>query len=175
MSDQTWPPRWTEPHFKKPVSAKVIKVGKAREVAAKEDRQKTLARGRDKFCRFPLCGCTHFRIRQEVGHTQHKGMGGNPKGDRSKADKLILMCAARHQENAVSVHHGTLRVRPLTEAGTAGPCAFLVAAEKVPWDTVAHALGAGWVEVGRETSLHVFERFTPEQGQILRRLGEMKL
>lgn len=138
----------------------------------KEDREKAKVRRRDKFCRFPLCGCRKLKLRLEVSHQEHKGIGGNPKGDRSTADLLILLCDHRHQYGAVSRHKGTMRTRALTTAGMNGP---------VAWDVDLNALRrrAGhlgkWMEVARETAVQKLELLTPYQREVLEQLAEMEL
>lgn len=170
-----FPARWAPgPHFKKPIAAKVTKGLERRKVTAAEDDSKRAVRLRDGFCRFPLCGCKRFNLARAVCHSRHKGMGGNPKGDRSKPPLMILLCSARHRENVISVDRGTLVVTALTDKGLGGPCSFWID---------PRALAAGkptgrerWIEVGRETgALHQFEPFTPAQQAILDRLAKMDI
>lgn len=170
----TWPPRWAPgPHFKSTVSPKVVRGVKRKAAGAAEDAHKRTVRRRDRFCRFPLCGCKTFKLRLDVSHGQHKGMGGNPKGDRSQPEGLILLCAARHRENSISVDRGTLRIRPLDRVyGLSGPCAFLVDVNKLRDDYGAHP--QKWVEVARETTRHVLEPFKPAQRDLLERLAGMQ-
>ena len=90
---------------------------------AREQRAKRRVRVRDRNrCRFPLCRASGPAL--QVAHLVHKGMGGNPAGDRSGEGGLILLCALHHQFGAISLHRGTLRVRPLTAKGTNGPVAW---------------------------------------------------
>ena len=127
---------------------------------------------RDKFCRFPLCGCRRFNLTAHVAHQIHRGMGGNPALDRTVPDKMMLLCSARHKENVISLDRGTLRVRPLTNDKLSGPCAFdvdIVAMGYMPIKTGRPR----WLEVGRETALHVFEPSTPEQAVVLTALQQM--
>lgn len=177
MSDDltdSWPPRWKPGvHFKKPILLKVERHVKTTKRSGRERKKKDACRDRDMYCRFPLCGCGKHKLPLESAHLQHKGMGGNPKEDRSAPEKLITLCNARHRRLAISMHAGTLRVTPLTNAGSAGPCSYLV---DLP--TSFDAIREGrrrWVEVGRETARHVFEPFTVEQTRILKHLAEMTL
>jgi hypothetical protein len=168
-----WPPRWTEPHFKTPISKKVVR-GKKRAAAATVEKAKKLdVRTRDKTCRVPLCGCRKFNLALHVSHSQHKGMGGNPKGDRSAPELMVLVCSARHRENLVSIDRASLRWRPLTKDGANGPIA---------WDVDARCLKAGggdykrtWVEVARETAIRSWAPFTRDQKAILTKLSGMEL
>lgn len=144
---------------------------------SQERRHKAQVRLRDRYCRMPLCGCWRFRLSLHVSHQQHKGMGGNPKGDRSHPDRMLLVCGPRHRENRISIDNHTLRWR---EIGRDVDGHVLVA-----WDVdrhaLAHRLGAllvhqpDWFEVARESALHRFEPFTPEQRAVLERLAEMKI
>lgn len=168
----TWPPRWTEPHFKKPGSRKVARGLKREKRATKEKKKKTDVRGRDKYCRFPLCGCKRFALALHVSHQKHKGMGGNPKEDRSDPALMVLVCSARHKENRISIDRGTLRWRALTAAGAAGPIA---------WDVDLTPLGerdghlGKWMELARETAIHVYEPIASRQRAILERLAGMEI
>jgi hypothetical protein len=162
-----------------------------RERRETERAEKQIVRHRDQYrCRMPLCGCRDAGMRLEVSHQRHKGMGGNPKGDRSTQDQMILLCRVRHQQGIISRHKGSLAIRPLTDAGTAGPCAFaidvwaLMRAWPVRERSLAFKLAladavraqerGGMVELVREYEIHRW--LTPEawQREILHRLGEMR-
>jgi hypothetical protein len=148
---------------------KIRRVLKKRKTDAVENSHKDEVRKRDRYCRFPLCGCDTFKLSRHVAHLRHKGMGGNPAGDRSGASHMILLCSARHKDNQVSVDQGTLRIVPLVrKKGTAGPCAFYIEA------TVLGSPGK-WLEVGHETAPHIFEPFTVTQRGVLRTLADMQL
>jgi hypothetical protein len=90
-----------------------------------ERDQKADVRRRDRGCRFPLCGCRRLGLsleaRQEVSHDKHKGIGGNPAGDRSVAALMVQLCLHRHQDSRISRHKGTMRARALTRHGYNGP------------------------------------------------------
>lgn len=165
MTDSTFPPRWDRPHFKPAVrsTTKARRRVKGRKAQQKEAESKGQVRKRDRYCRFPLCGCDDFKLARHVAHLQHKGMGGDPKGHRSKPHLMIVLCIARHRESTVSLDRGTVRITPLTSAGTAGACVFEV------------DLGSGFVEVGREHALHEFDPFTPEQRSCLLWLARARM
>jgi len=176
----TWPPRWSGPQFKDPVSPKVIRGLKRRNLANAETQQKLIVRQRDRFCRMPLCGCKKYALALHVAHTHHKGIGGDPTGDRSQSDRMILLCSARHRENRVSLDRKTLRIVPLRKDGYAGPCAWYVSAGAVPTCAV---LGPGlrlsedkdFYLVAIEKARHSFEPFSYAQRQILGALAGMLL
>ena len=153
--------RFPGTNFKKPISRQVVpRVAKA-EQQAEEERIMRQARHRDGRCRMPLCGCKLLQLRIDVCHRTHRGIGGNPKGDRTTLVGLITLCGARHRENQISLDRGTLKITGLTRAGWNGPCR---------WEVKWHRQ---WVEVGRETDIGIFEAFKPEQLELLRELREM--
>lgn len=78
-----------------------------------EDRAKADVRRRDKGCRFPLCGCGRLRLAREVSHSEHKGSGGNPAGNRSVAELMVYLCRERHRTNPFSIDKGTIAWEPL--------------------------------------------------------------
>lgn len=135
---------------------------------AHEDKEKAKVRKRDRYaCRFPLCGCRQLGLRLEVSHDEHKGMGGNPSGDRSTADKMILFCTHRHQHGNISRHHGTLRLVYLTKDGTNGPVAFELHGD-------AFGRSGTWFEVARETRPGHLAPLEAWQQSILEHLADME-
>lgn len=165
---------WTPgvPQFKpERVSKKVTRFIQRSERKLAEDKNKGKVRKRDKYCRFPLCGCKKFRLALHVSHKVHKGIGGNPAGDRSVPELMVYVCAARHRENPVSIDRGSLRWEPLTEEGANGPIAWHVRAR--PGLITGPQLE--WFLVAVETAPHVYEAFSPAQRSVLTRLAEMTL
>lgn len=165
---------WTPgvPNFKpERVSKKVRRFIQRSDRKKEEDKQKAEVRKRDKYCRFPLCGCKRFQLQMHVSHKEHKGMGGNPAGDRSVPELMVYVCAARHRENPVAIDRGTVRWEPLTEEGANGPIAWYVKAR--PGLVTGPALE--WFLVAVETALHVYEPLSPAQKSVLSRLAEMTL
>lgn len=156
--------------FKEPIARKVRK-GLARKIVENEEtRKKREVRLRDRFCRFPLCGCRKFKLGTHVSHSRHKGMGGNPEGDRSAPSLMVLVCSARHRENRVSIDQGTLRWEGLTAKGADGP---------IEWSVDLTAFRgqhgpAQWVTVARERALHSHEDLSLKQQAILEKLAEME-
>ena len=134
---------------------------------AQEDKEKLKVRLRDKGCRFPLCGCKKLGRRLEVSHHVHKGIGGNPAGDRSKADIMVQLCVDRHQFSNVSIHKGTLRPVFLTAEKFNGPIAWEV--------NVGAFLDAPDVfeEVARESRRGQWEEFTERGRALLTILGAL--
>lgn len=139
-----------------------------------ESNNKKDVRKRDLHkCRFPLCGCRRLALPLEVSHDQHKGMGGDPTGERSERWGMILMCWHRHQFGAVSFHKGTLRTRYLSLSMNDGPVAFEVDLDVVEPATRKGPREARWFEVARERSVQSIEWPSPKQQAVLRRLAEM--
>lgn len=148
---------------------------RARRTKAVELSAKQQVRNLDRYCRFPKCGCRRTGHALAVAHMKHKGIGGNPKGDRSKLAGLILLCAPRHREHPVALDKGTLRITPLTELGTRGPCAWYVEVKalKLRLLPTMPAIEVTWLCVGVEQAPHVFEPFTAEQAYVLGHLAAM--
>lgn len=107
-----------------------------RKLKTNEAAEKAIVRARDQRCRFPLCGCERLGLPLHVSHAVHKGMGGDPTGDRSVSSLMVLVCAARHRENKIALDKGTLRWEPVTDAGANGPICWWV-------DVLAMGLQAG--------------------------------
>lgn len=77
-------------------------------------------RKRDKGCRFPLCRCRRVGIRLEVSHDLHRGMGGNPAGDRTDPATMVQVCAWRHTQGIFALDKGSIRWVPMTTLGANG-------------------------------------------------------
>lgn len=153
---ETWPPRWTKPQFKatKRKTTKAARASKRRKLTKVENSEKQKVRDRDKVCRFPMCGCRTRGIALHVSHSKHRGMGGNPTGDRTQTPLMVLVCAARHRENRISIDRGTLQWRALTSAGADGPIAWDVRKDEVPKTllrTGHNGIGGDWIELYKET------------------------
>lgn len=170
------------PHWKQGRTAMKIAKKKLRgRIKAHEDGEKAKVRKRDKVCRFPRCGCRRLGLPLEVSHNAtHKGMGGNPHGDRSLAHLLVLLCRHRHQHGRVSRHAGTMRAVPLSMSGYDG---------RVDWQIRANIaneiLGIEpamrlqpeaelWVSVGAEMAIGVLGPLEPWQIELLTELTRME-
>lgn len=167
----------------------IEKVKSRRDLVTKERDNKKEVRRRDQYrCRFPLCGCKKLGLkldaRLEVSHDRHKGMGGDPSGERSIPKVMILLCLHRHQDGIFSRHKGTLRARPLNyAAGNDGPVVWELNLDTLSYYTellspaVKRAANAqtGWVEIAREKRVQQLEPPLIWQRLILERLAEMDL
>lgn len=156
-----------------PGTAKAERRARKTKRDAKERDAKKEVRRRDKHCRFPLCGCRKGRPALHVSHQVHKGMGGNPKADRSVPELMVLLCAARHRENRISVDQGTVRWEALTAEGANGPIRWLLAPMTlyVPEDVLLHPMTE--FELARETAVQRLADLTPEQRKVLTVLARM--
>ena len=152
---------WAVWHRPKGVTAK-LRAAKRRKRDAAERASKAKVRQRDVVCRFPLCRClrTGRPPTWEVSHSEHKGMGGDPTGDRSTPDKMVLLCSIRHRISRFSIDRCGIRWRPLTDAGADGPIA---------WDY--RLAGEEWYELAREA--HAGELIEPDRAhrQLLQTLA----
>lgn len=146
----------------------------------KERDHKAEARKRDQHrCRFPYCGCRTLKLaleaRPEVSHDHHKGMGGNPAGDRSLARLLITLCLHRHQDSAISRHKGTLRTRYLSGEKNDGPVAWEVERETLlrlfPGLAARIPARVRWLEVARECAVQQTLPCLPWQVEVLEALA----
>lgn len=66
-------------------------------------------------CRGGLEGSHVFR---------HRGIGGNPAGDRTTVESILSVCAWIHRRGPETIDGGDLKVEAETAQGTRGPCSF---------------------------------------------------
>lgn len=108
--------------IKKPVKGEAwlkAKSVRADRVAAEQKAMK-LAKKLDGGCRYPLCEYKTKKPRIDAAHQHHRGMGGNPSGDRTTSDQIISLCFIDH----AAYDRGDIDFEPLTDKGTRGPCAW---------------------------------------------------
>jgi hypothetical protein len=125
-------------------------------------------RDRDVLCRFPRCTCFHKNLRLDVSHSEHKGMGGDPTGERSAPELMVLLCHERHMNARISVDKKTLRWIPLTDDGAKGPIAWEVNVGRLS----GGALADEWIELARESSRGNLMPLNSRQEAMLTRLGQ---
>lgn len=164
-------------NFKQGLEAlKKAKRARRRKSVKSEAAAKLEVRERDKRCRFPKCGCTRnwdpMRSFLEVSHNRHKGMGGNPAGDRSAAALMVLLCKWRHQDGKVAYGRGTLRTAFLGDDGYNGAVAWEIPAELFS-ELVGLPTAGDWIEIAREQSPGVLLPSTEEQRVVLAELATM--
>lgn len=148
----------------KPVPQKDIRKKARNRAATKEKKEKQAALERDqRHCRFPLCGCLSRAMPVEVAHVEHKGMGSRlGRAHVNVRANLLTLCHHRHQDAAISIHHGTLTMAPATDRGTDGPMIWTI-------DTRPLGVEFGGVRI----SIHELESLQPFQQQVLDRLAKM--
>jgi hypothetical protein len=62
-------------------------------------------------CRVPRCGYKDLAV--DPCHLRHRGMGGNPKEDRTTSATVVALCRWHHG----MLDRGDLEIEPLTPAG----------------------------------------------------------
>lgn len=67
-------------------------------VAAEQKVMRDAKRRDHHNCRYPGCDCAKLDLPIHACHETHRGMGGNPKLDRTTRDQLISLCGERHRE-----------------------------------------------------------------------------
>lgn len=137
---------------------------KAARLKRDERANKETVRERDGTCRFPLCPCTRFNLFLEVSHKNHKGMGGDPTGERSAPELMVYICNWRHKEDRFSIDKRGLRWEPLTDAGAAGPIAWWIDLGRFPYATFTPGT---WVELAREVRPRVLAPLSPQQIELI--------
>lgn len=92
------------------------------ERTAHEQREMQAALKRDgRVCRWPACEYRTKDLPIDPCHVfQHRGMGGDPSGDRTRQDLIMAACRMHHG----LIDNGTCEVHALTDKGTDGPVMF---------------------------------------------------
>lgn len=125
---------WKEPKG----SYRLQQLEQAAKRRAMEQIIKRQVRARDDHrCRVPGCEF-QTQYAKHVAHLDAKGMGGDKRLDRTRRDRMLLLCWYHH-EGPISHHSKDLRIEPETAAGTDGPCLFWVSDEQAGW----RSLGVG--------------------------------
>lgn len=106
--------------FPKPVRGSYALDRKATKAQRKQHEQREMqaALVRDhRKCRVPRC-TTGLKV--DPCHLKHRGMGGNPKGDRTTRATVISLCRLDHGYYDA----GRLDIEPQTGQQFDGPCAY---------------------------------------------------
>lgn len=112
---------------------------------AAEDEVIAEAKKLDGRCRWPEAHKCRGQL--EGAHVfQHRGMGGNPAGDRTTPGDILTVCAWIHRQGPASIDGKDLKVEALTDRGTRGPCVFWRQGE------------SGWYVVAQERAPFLYER-----------------
>lgn len=109
------------------------------------DRMQEVREREDYTCRFPhQCGRDI-----EVSHQQHRGMGGDPTGERTDPRIMVGVCHVIHRTGKIALDKKNLRWVPLTPAGANGPIEWQVKLGAVPGFT---GDAEDWIRVATEVS-----------------------
>lgn len=98
-----------------------IRDRKARQ-KAEEQRIMGLAKKRDGGCRWPHCDCRTKGYQIDPAHRRHRGMGGNPDGDRTRRELILSLCRPKHN----LWDAGLIDIIPRTSQDFDGPADFYV-------------------------------------------------
>lgn len=89
-----------------------------------ERKQMDAAKRRDgNKCRVPRCEHAPRSPRIEPAHYIHRGMGGNPSGDRTERALIVSLCFLHHADYDWKTNVD-LEIEPQTSAMFDGPCAY---------------------------------------------------
>lgn len=94
----------------------------AKEKAHEQKEMQAALKRDERKCRVPRCEHAGKKLPIDPCHQQHRGIGGNPSGDRTTRATIISLCR---------VHHGlydkceVLDIQPQTAKVFDGPCDFL--------------------------------------------------
>jgi hypothetical protein len=119
----------------KPPKGTAWKALKQRKADIKTHERKVMdeARKRDGgVCRVPRCEHAPRKPRIEVAHQNHRGMGGNPTGDKTTRQTCIALCWLHHCDYDWKTLVD-LDIRPETAQGFDGPCSYYFRALGGPW------------------------------------------
>lgn len=93
---------------------------RAARVAAEQKILQAALKRDERRCRVPRCEFAGKTLPIDPCHLIHRGMGGNPKGDRTTRDSVIALCRVHHGR----LDAGLLEIDPLTPKGTDGVCDY---------------------------------------------------
>ncbi len=108
----------------KPIKGTALIERRSRRAArvSAEQREMRAAKKRDRGkCRWPSCQYAKQGIPIDAAHIiRHRGMGGNPSGERTSRNCVAALCRFHHG----MLDSAVIDIQPLTDAGTDGPMAF---------------------------------------------------
>jgi hypothetical protein len=102
-------------------------------VAAEQKVMQAAKRRDGGKCRWPRCEFKALAV--EPAHMDHRGMGGNPSGDKTQRHKIIALCVRHHDQFDGRAVPDIDIVPVYAEQGTDGPCAFYQRSE---WGRMEH-------------------------------------
>lgn len=119
-----------------------------------------------------------MKAMQTVSHDKHKGMGGNPAGDRSAPELMLLLCKWRHQDAPISRDRETLLTKYLSDEKNDGPIQWLIDTDEL--GRLAPSLRrllptfGGFVELATEIEPFVYEPLAEWQAAALELLAGLR-
>lgn len=94
---------------------------KTAETKAHEQKQMQAALVRDeRKCRVPRCEFASKKLPIDACHLRHRGIGGNPSGDRTTRETIIALCRTHHGR----YDRAEMDIIPQTPAKFDGPCDY---------------------------------------------------
>ncbi len=121
--------------FPKPIRGEFLAERKAKRQERVNAEKATMreARKRDgNVCRFPMC--RHKSMPVDVAHMIHRGIGGNPAGDRTQTELLWTACRIHHGQYDA----GLIDVQPQDSIlGANGPMDFFARTESGTFEIFA--------------------------------------
>ncbi len=114
-------PMWKDP---KGTATKARRARSRKAHAAESAIMQESVRLQGGVCRWPGCDCRRRGLRIDPAHQRdrHRGIGGNPAGDRTTLDTIMAFCRERHRQYDAS----QIDYEARTDKGTLGPCDFFV-------------------------------------------------
>lgn len=122
--------------FPKPLKGEYLlqrKEARAARVAAEQKVMQDAKKRDGGKCRVPRCEYAKRELPVDPCHFTHRGMGGNPDGDRTTREQVISLCRIHHS----MFDRGDLDISPMTDAGADGPCAYSVRSESGRMEHIA--------------------------------------
>lgn len=109
--------------------------GKKRTRKLAEEAVMAEAKRRDgNKCRWPRCS---YKLLVGAAHMDHRGMGGNPSGDKTERHKLIALCLRHHDQFDGRTVPDVDIVPVSAEQGTDGPCSYFQRSESGRMEHIA--------------------------------------
>jgi hypothetical protein len=99
---------------------------RADRVAAEQAEMQAALKRDERKCRVPRCEYAGRKLPIDPCHQTHRGMGGDPTGNRTMQATIISLCRIHHG----MYDRGTLDIEHVTASQQFdGPCAFYVETE----------------------------------------------
>lgn len=98
---------------------------RAKRTAAEQKAMQAALKRDGRKCRFPACEFRSKRLPIDPCHAfQHRGMGGDPSGERTSRALIVSLCRAHHGQLDWGVGATEIQIEALTPERADGPLAF---------------------------------------------------